>query len=246
MNVRRVKLESCSECSWDGTLRFYGDSRAVGVCNEEATSPRCWLLMSKKVVKIIVCIIAPVSKSGEVYDPFPSSVFLLVLCKLSFSLGSSLCPRIILELKDTLRCVTLLPFPRHCFWGGLWLVHLMLLTKVAGGDVDGGGGGGFLVLDAVNCNLLWFNPTLGGWKNPASFRDTLKAETVRWPQCRQVFRAGASTISEGRRSCLPRAVGNHWHQAELCLCFHGCCNIFSWRSVQCTLCQKTKAIWSMS
>lgn len=145
MNVRRVKLESCSERSWDRTLRFYSDSRAVGVCNEEATSPRCWVLMSKKVVKIIVCIIAPVSKSGEVYNPFPSLVLLLVLCKRSVSSGSSLCPRIILELKDTLCCVTLLPFPRHGFWGGLWLVHLMPWTKVAGRDVDGGGGGVFLV-----------------------------------------------------------------------------------------------------
>lgn len=76
-----------------------GDS--CGVCNGEAPSPKCWLLMSKKVIKIIVCIIAPVSKSREVYALFPSSVFLLVLCKRSFSLGSSWCPRIILELKDT-------------------------------------------------------------------------------------------------------------------------------------------------
>lgn len=135
MKVRRVKLASCSESSWNWALPFYGDNRAVlpllrgltatGVCNEEAISPKCWLLTSKKVIKIIVCITEPVGR------------FILELCKQSFSFGSSLCPRIILGLKNTLCFVTLLPLPWHCFWGVLRLPHLMLRAKFAGGDVRG-------------------------------------------------------------------------------------------------------------
>ena len=83
----------------------------MGICNEEAISPKCWLLTSKKVTRIIVRITEAVSKNREVYDLLPNSVFILVLCKQSFSLGSSLCPRIILELKNTLCFVMLLPLP---------------------------------------------------------------------------------------------------------------------------------------
>jgi len=122
----------------DPSSPYRGGLTATGVGNEEAISPKCWLRTSKEVNKIIIHITEAVGKSREVHDLFPSSVFILVLWKQGFSLGSSLCPRIILELKNTSWFVMLLPLPQHCFWGVLWLAHLMLRAEVAGGDVKGG------------------------------------------------------------------------------------------------------------
>lgn len=181
---------------------YCGGLTATGVCNEEAISPKCWLLTSKKVIKIIVCIIEPVSR------------FILELCKQSFSLGSSLCPRIILELKNTLCFVTLLPLPWHCFWGVLRLPHLMLRAKFAGGDVRG-----LLVLfffwwcfwvcfwEGVNCNLLQFSPTLVGERTSLP-STTSRSQRLRdgYRQTRWVFRAGISRIRRERRSHLLTAV----------------------------------------
>lgn len=134
VNLAGTGLCSCTVTT-DWSSPCCGGPTAICICNEEAVSPKCWLLTSKKVIKIIVRITEPVSKSREVYDLLPNSVFILVLCKRSFSSASSLCPRIILELKNTSCFVTLLPLPRHSFRGVLWLAHLMLQAKVAGGDV---------------------------------------------------------------------------------------------------------------
>lgn len=45
-----------------------GGLTAMDMCNEEAISPKCWLLTSKKVIKIIVRITERVSRSREVCD----------------------------------------------------------------------------------------------------------------------------------------------------------------------------------
>lgn len=38
-------------------------------------------------------------------------------------------------------------------------------------------------------------------------------------------------IRKGRKSHWLKAVGNHWQQTQIYLCFHWYCNIFSWSSV---------------
>lgn len=109
--------------------------------------------MIKKVIKVIVHVTEPLSQSSGVHDLLPNSVFILVLCKQRFSLGSSLCSQIILELKNTLCFSLLLPLP-HFFGGVLWLAQHV---KVAGGDVHVRQGVvGFMVVVRVLRFFFWF------------------------------------------------------------------------------------------
>lgn len=170
---------------------YCGGLTATSVCHEEAVSPERWLLTSTKVIKVIVRITEPASR------------FVLVLCKQSFALGSSVWPRIILKLKKTSCFAMQLPFPGRCFWGVLRLAHLMLRAKVAGGDVGGCCWSillGFWVCfwEGVNCNLLQFSPTLVG-ERTSLLSETSQSQRL-WDgrrQTRQVFRAGVSRIRKG-------------------------------------------------